>query len=89
MDIPAVLLVPSLALACCVDICDTACGDGLDVVVYLGPRAAAMLALREAETEDVAVEDEEAADLRKTRAGGNWLMGGILNDLRMMMILAI
>jgi hypothetical protein len=84
MDIPAVLLVPSLALACCVDICDTACGDGLDVVVYLGPRAAAMLALREAETEDV-----EAADLRKTRAGGNWLMGGILNDLRMMMILAI
>jgi hypothetical protein len=48
-----------------------------------------MLALREVEMEDVVVDDDEAADLRKTRAGGNWLMGGILNDLRMMMILAI
>ena len=48
-----------------------------DEVVYLGLSGDVRLALREVE---MVMGDgvEEAAFLRKTRAGGNWLTGGIV-----------
>jgi hypothetical protein len=58
--------------------------DGEDVVVvYLGLSGGgdakdALLDVEMLSCEDV---DDEAAFLRKTRAGGNWLIGGIVGGL--------
>jgi hypothetical protein len=49
-----------------------------DVDVYLGLRGDVRVDARAAEDEEAEV--DELIDLRKTRAGGNWLMGGILDD---------
>jgi hypothetical protein len=54
-------------------------GDAVDdAVVYIGPNGDVNVDLLE-----VAIDDdvEEDTVLRKTRAGGNWLIGGIGNKL--------
>jgi hypothetical protein len=52
-----------------------------DVAVYLGLSGEVKDALLDAEMLICEGVVEEAAFLRKTRAGGNWLTGGIVNDL--------
>lgn len=65
---------------CDASICDMDCCEA----VYLGLRGEAMDDLRAAVVAEVEMEMAEGADedevavLRKTRAGGNWLIGGMM-----------
>jgi hypothetical protein len=57
--------------------------DGEEVVVYLGLSGGGDVKDARLEVEMLSCDcvDEEAAFLRKTRAGGNWLTGGIVGSL--------
>jgi hypothetical protein len=72
---PSISLAPGL---CCDMICAMDC-EAFDAedVAYLGLSGDARLARRDVEMV-MGDGDEEVAFLRKTRAGGNWLTGGIV-----------